>query len=824
MKVAIIACVVLAIGLFPLLLYKGRGYLAWVLAGALLLAAWALTGPAGPVAFGLVAGLFVLAAVVFGVPGVRRQVITRPLMPVLAGALPRMGDTERIALEAGSVWWDGELFSGDPNWRRLLEFTPRGLTERELAFMAGPVEQLCAMLDDYRVSEDGDLPGEVWALLKRERFFGMIIPEEYGGLGFSAAAHSAVVTRVGTCSPTAAVTVMVPNSLGPAELLLHYGTDEQKAQYLPRLAKGEEIPCFGLTGPEAGSDAAATTSTGVVTRGRYGGREVLGMRLNWSKRYITLGPVATVIGLAFRLHDPERLLGGDEDLGITVALIPADLPGIDIGSRHDPLGVPFQNGPNFGRDVFVPLDFIVGGPAMAGKGWRMLMECLAAGRSISLPSLSSGATQLAARVAGDYATVREQFDTPIGRFEGIEEPLARIGGLTYILNAARRLTLGAVDAGQKPAVISAIVKRFSTETMRQVVNDAMDIQAGAAICRGPRNLLAGLYQAAPIGITVEGANILTRCLIIYGQGAIRCHPHVRTEMEAIAARDVVRLDRALFKHVSFVAKNVVRSLWLGVTRGRLARGPVGAVAGPYFGQLTRLAAAYAFVSDVAMGTLGGQLKRREKLSGRLADALSWLYLSSATLKQFVADGQPARDAALFTWSVQYGLHQIETALRGLIDNFPSAPVRLLLRLVAFPRGAQHRPPRDEAGAAVARGLTDRAAAGLELTREVYVPAATLPGLGRLALAAEKVTRAAAVKAKVRHAHRQLNGARGPALWDAAAAAGVITAEERRVLAEADALRADVIQVDAFPRARFVGAAASESEGTAMPTAGPARAS
>ena len=454
----------------------------------------------------------VALVIVLGVPAVRAPLISRLVMRVMKGVLPRIGDTERIALEAGTVWLDGELFSGSPDWRRLLDFEVRTLSEPERAFLDGPVEDLCARLDEWDITQAGDLPPDVWAHLKEHRFFGMIIPEEHGGLGFSAAGHSAVIVKIASRSITAAVTVMVPNSLGPAELLLHYGTEEQRAHYLPRLAQGDDIPCFALTGPEAGSDAAATQSVGVVCRGEYEGTEVLGMRLTWRKRYITLGPIATLIGLAFRLRDPDHLLGEQDDLGITCALVPAGLPGIHIGARHDPMGVPFQNGPNWGRDVFVPLDFIIGGPTMAGQGWRMLMDSLAAGRSISLPALATSSAQLTTRVTGAYATVREQFDTPIGRFEGIEEPLARIGGLTYLMDAARRLTAGAVDAGEKPAVLSAIVKAYLTEGMRQVINDAMDIRAGAAICRGPRNILAHAYQAVPVGITVEGANILTRSM------------------------------------------------------------------------------------------------------------------------------------------------------------------------------------------------------------------------------------------------------------------------------------------------------------------------
>ncbi len=510
------------------LLYRGRGYWAWLIPGGLALVAWWLDGVSSPTPFRVVVGVFAGLAVVVGVPALRRALVSRWVMRLIGPFLPRIGETERIALDAGTVWWDRDLFSGNPDWQKLLAFTPRGLSEQERAFLDGPVEELCAMLNEWEVVGARDLPPRVWDFIKQHRFFGMIIPDEYGGLGFSAAGHSAVVVKVASRSVTAAVTVMVPNSLGPAELLLQYGTEEQKRHYLPRLATGVEVPCFALTGPEAGSDAAATQSEGIVCRGIFRGEDVLGMRLHWRKRYITLGPVATVIGLAFRLRDPNGLLGGKEDLGITCALIPADLPGIEIGARHDPMGVPIQNGPNCGQAVFVPLDYIIGGREMAGHGWRMLMESLAVGRSISLPALAVASAEVATRVVGAYATVREQFDTPIGRFEGIEEPLARIGGMTYLMNAARTLTAGAVDAGERPAVLSAIVKVYLTEGMRQVVNDAMDIRAGAAICRGPRNILALVYQAVPIGITVEGANILTRSMIIYGQGAIRGHPMSRT--------------------------------------------------------------------------------------------------------------------------------------------------------------------------------------------------------------------------------------------------------------------------------------------------------
>ncbi len=785
--------------LFLALSYLGLVYWGWVTAGAVGLAYWASRGAQPLWLFAALAVAWALLALLFGVRPLRRLLVTSWLMKLVSRALPRMGETERVALEAGTVWWDGELFSGAPRWKRLLDFRVKPLSEKERAFLDGPVQELCAMIDEWKVEQDRDLPPEVWDFLKRHRFFGMIIPEEHGGLGFSAQAHSAVVTKLSSRSVTAAVTAMVPNSLGPAELLLHYGTDEQKRHYLPRLARGEEIPCFALTGPEAGSDAAATQSVGIVCRGMHEGKEVLGMRLTWRKRYITLGPVSTLIGLAFRLRDPDHLLGEKEDLGITCALVPSGLPGIEIGKRHDPLGVPFQNGPNTGKDVFVPLESIIGGRAMAGQGWRMLMESLAAGRSISLPSLAVGASQLAARVVGAYATVREQFDTPIGRFEGIEEPLARIGGLAYLMSAARTLTAGAVDAGEKPAVVSAIAKCYLTEGMRQVVNDALDIRAGAGICRGPRNVLARVYSAVPIGITVEGANILTRSMIIYGQGAIRCHPFVREEMLAAAEKDLARFDRAFFGHFGFVCRNGVRALLLGLTGGRLARARGGGVVGKYLRALTRASAGFALLSDAAMITLGGRLKRREKISGRLADALAWMYLASATIKRFWDEGRPAGDEPFLRWACDHALFRIQEAFEGLLDNFPNRLVAWKLRALLFPLGARRRPPDDRLGAQVARALLEDREERLRLTRDIFVPPPGEPGLGILESALDKAVEALAVEAKLRDAVRAGRIDRGPGdeLADRALEAGIIDRQEREKLRAADAARDEAIQVDAF---------------------------
>jgi acyl-CoA dehydrogenase len=638
----------------------------------------------------------------------------------------------------------------------------------------------------------------------------MIIPEEYGGLGFSARAHSEVITRLSSRSVALAVTVMVPNSLGPAELLLHYGTEEQKRFYLPRLASGQDIPCFALTEPGAGSDAASISSSGVVCKGVYQGREVLGMRLNWDKRYTTLSSVATVIGLAFRLSDPDGLLGGAEDRGITVALVPADLPGITIGQRHDPLGVAFHNGPTQGKDVFVPLSAIIGGAERAGEGWVMLMQSLAAGRSISLPSLSVGGAELATRTVGAYATVREQFVLAIGRFEGIEEPLARIGGSTYFMNAARTVTAAAVDLGERPSVISAIVKRSLTEQMRQVVNDAMDVVGGAGISRGPNNILASGYAALPIGITVEGANILTRSLIIFGQGALRCHPYARKEMDAVAAGDLRAFDRAFFGHVAFIAGNALRAFTLALSGGRLGRPAVAAPVRRTVAELNRLSAAFALTADVAMGTLGGDLKRREKLSGRLADGLTWLYLGAATVKKYKDDGFPEEDRAAFLWASELAACNIRQALAGFLDNMPARPAAWALQCLTFPLGMRAQAPSDHRGAQVAHSMLEGGAFWKRMTRHIYLPGQGEPGLGRLEKALTHVLASRPLVAPLRQAIRSGALAAEPAddLASRAVAAGVLTEEQGAIWQTAIASRAAAVSVDAAPAARRSAARAS----------------
>ncbi len=743
----------------------------------------------------LVTGLITL----LGIPVLRRNIISGPVMRSVRRGLPTMGDTERIALEAGTVGWDGELFSGKPDWHKLLDFKIKPLTDEEQAFLDGPTEDLCTMLDDWQIAQDRDLPPEIWAYMKAKGFFGMIIPKEYGGLEFSAHAHSAVVTKLSSRSVTAAVTVMVPNSLGPGELLMHYGTDEQKNHYLPRLASGEDIPCFALTEPGAGSDAANGQSVGVVCKGDWNGAEITGIRLTYNKRYITLAPVATVVGLAFRLHDPEGLLGGVSDIGITCALIPRETPGMVVGNRHDPMGVPFQNGPVSGNDVFVPLDYIIGGRDGAGNGWRMLMESLAAGRSISLPSQSVGAAQLAARSTSAYAAVREQFGMPIGKFEGIRERLARIGGHAYFMNAARRLAFGVVDAGERPSVVSAIVKAYLTEGSRVCINDAMDIHAGAGICRGPNNILTSPYNAIPIGITVEGANILTRSLIVFGQGAIRCHPFVLGEMQAIQSGNVRAFDTAFFGHLRQIASIAGRAFALALTGGGLAASPVSGFESRHYKALARFSAAFALIADIALGTLGGALKRKEYLSGRLSDAFAWIFLATAALKDFHDKGRPENERAMLEWACCHALKETETALIGVLANLPNRFAAGLARLLTFPLGVTRKPLADRQINAVAEAMTTDREVRQALSGDIFVPGPDDPGLGALDHAFTRILAASPARAKLDQARRdgRLEKDSVRAMTSVAIKEDILSQAEAALIEEAEALRDAVIQVSDF---------------------------
>jgi len=735
----------------------------------------------------------------------RKALISRPFLRAYLRLLPTMSATEREALEAGTVWWDGELFSGNPDWSRLRANPPARLSAEEQAFLDGPCEELCRMLDDFDITHRrGDLPPAVWDFLKSRGFFAMIIGKTYGGLGFCAYAHSCVLVKLASRSITCASTVAVPNSLGPAELLNHYGTDEQKNHFLPRLARGEDIPCFALTGPRVGSDAAAIPDTGVVCRGLWEGREIVGLRLNFSKRYITLAPVATVIGLAFRMLDPDRLLGGEVDRGITCALIQRDTPGVEIGRRHLPLNIPFQNGPIRGHDVFVPLDSIIGGLKMAGQGWRMLVEQLSVGRCISLPSNATGGSKAATFATGAYARIRRQFNMPVGRFEGVEQVIARMTGLTYISDAARSVTAAAIDAGARPAVPAGILKYHVTEMGRRVANDAMDVQGGKGIMLGPRNYLGRGYQSIPIAITVEGANILTRSLIIFGQGAIRCHPFVLREMTAARnpdrARGVDDFDRALFGHVGFTISNAVRSLVMALTLARFARVPDTGPTRRYFQHIERFSASFAFATDVAMLTLGGYLKKKESISARLGDVLSAMYLASMVLKHHEDQGSPAEDLPIVEWCCRELLYQAQEQLHGVLRNFPVRPMALLMRLCIFPRGLTYFAPGDRLGRTVAGLVQNPGGPRDRVTAGIYREAVPGNPLGQLQQALELAAQAEQIEKKLRVegvktgriSALELPGQIGQGLE-----LGIIDAAEAAMLSDYDRRVMDIINVDDF---------------------------
>jgi acyl-CoA dehydrogenase len=723
----------------------------------------------------------------------RRDVLTKPIFAWAKGVLPTMSATEREALEAGDVWWDADLFTGNPDWDKLLAVKPAKLTAEEQAFMTGPVDELCAMVDDWKINwELRDLPPEVWAFIKREKFFGMIIPKEFGGLGFSPYAHSEVVRKISSRSPTAAVTVMVPNSLGPGELLMKFGTDAQRSRWLPRLADGTEIPCFGLTSPEAGSDAASMIDTGIICRGTFEGHEVLGLRLNWHKRYITLGPVATLLGLAFKAYDPDHLIGSEEELGITVALIPTDLPGVEIGRRHLPSMQVFQNGPNRGRDVFIPMDYIIGGQERIGQGWKMLMSALAAGRGISLPSLSAAGAAHAARTTGAYARVREQFNVPIGKFEGIEEPLARIAGTAYLLDASRRLTCAALNLGHHPAVISGIMKLHATERLRIAVDDAMDIHAGKAVIDGPQNYLGSMYRSVPVGITVEGANILTRNLIIFGQGAIRAHPYLLQEMNALSESDKAKgldaFDAVFWKHVGHSVTTLFRAWGRSWTGGVIAPAPNAGDATMFYRQLSRYSAAFALSADMALLTMGGALKRKEMLSARFGDILSELYLLSAALKRWQDEGRQQIDFAALEWCMHSGFKTIENRFAEIIANFPNRFVSGLLKFIVQPFGARVLGPSDLTVHCCALLLLEPGAARDRLTPDLsHVDDDR--GLARLEKAFMLVTSAEDIARRMRTAKIRD--------WKEAVAKGVITQAEGEQIAAAQAAARLVIEVDDF---------------------------
>lgn len=735
----------------------------------------------------------------FNIPALRRSLFSAPALRTFRKVMPAMSRTEKEAIEAGTTWWEGDLFGGKPDWKKLQDYPEQQLTEEEQRFIDGPVEEACRMANDFQITHElADLPPELWAYLKKHRFFAMIIKKEYGGLEFSAYAQARVLQKLAGVSGILAITVGVPNSLGPGELLQHYGTQEQKDHYLPRLAEGLEIPCFALTSPEAGSDAGAIPDFGIVCKGQWQGKEVLGMRLTWNKRYITLAPIATVLGLAFKLKDPDHLLGNETELGITCALIPTDTAGVEIGHRHFPLNVPFQNGPTRGSDIFVPIDYIIGGPKMAGQGWRMLVECLSVGRGITLPSNSTGSLKSLALATGAYAYIRRQFKLPIGKMEGIEEPLARIAGNAYVMDAAATLITNGIMLGEKPAVLSAIVKYHCTHRGQRAVMDAMDITGGKGIMLGSSNFVARTYQGAPIAITVEGANILTRSMIIFGQGAIRCHPYVLREMAAAEKNDLVDFDRALFGHIGHVGSNKMRSFWLGLTGGRTSDTPVNDQTARYYQHINRLSANLALLADVSMGVLGGSLKRRERISARLGDILSQMYLATATLKRYDEEGCNEADLPLVHWGVQDCLHQAEVAIDDLLRNFPNRFVAGVMRLVIFPLGRAHSAPSDRLDHELARILQVPSATRSRIGRGQYLTPSEHNPVGLLEEALQDILAAEPVHKRLCDAMgKKLPFTRLDILAQKGLDAGHLSADDARILSRAEESRLRSINVDEF---------------------------
>ena len=734
----------------------------------------------------------------------RRNLISKPLYQGMAAVMPSISQTEQEALDAGDVWWEGELFSGKPDFDKIRSLPKPQLTDEEQAFLDGPVEELCEMTNDWEITHHNfDLSPEAWQFIKDKGFFAMIIPKEYGGLGFSALAHSEVVMKLGSRSGSTAVTVMVPNSLGPGKLLMQYGTKEQKDYYLPRLARGEEIPCFGLTGPDSGSDAGAMPDTGIVCYGSFDGKDdVLGVRLNWEKRYITLAPVATLLGIAFKLYDPDHLLSEIEDRGITLALVKRDTEGVDVGKRHFPANQSFMNGPIRGKDVFIPLDWIIGGEAYIGKGWSMLMECLADGRAISLPALGTAASKMASRYTGSYSRIRKQFRTPIGYFEGVEEVLARIGGHAYAIESARLLVLSALDSGEVPSVISGIVKLQTMERMREVVNHAMDIHGGHGICMGPHNFLCRNYQLIPVGITVEGANILTRTMIIFGQGTLRSHPYLLKEVAAFHDPDKRRglreFDNALFAHSGFILSNIVRSFWMGLTGARLLRTPGNKVTAHYYRQLVRMSSAFALTTDFCLAVLGGSLKRKEKISGRLADALSNMYVLTAILKHHENEGEPAEDIPLLRWACDDALLNIQTAMKGVMTNLPVPVVGSLLNFLVFPLTKPYQGPDDRQGRDVARLLLSPTAARERLTRGIFAGKDTADAAGRIDHALEYVLKSEHLDKRLRESMK--SGVLSTASltpFEDAREKDIISDDEYALLKQTQAAVRNAIKVDEF---------------------------
>lgn len=805
---------VIAIAAFWLMAFVGAPLIVWTAAFGALLIALQFTGAIGATAFAVSGLIYVVIAALLNIKPLRRVVLTGPIFGVFKKVLPEMSDTEREALEAGDVWWEAEMFRGRPKWSKLLDFKYTPLTKEEQSFLDNECEELCKMCDDWKIEfEHKDLPPEVWTFIRKKKFLSMLIKKEYGGLGFSANAQSAVVTKLATKSITMAVTVMVPNSLGPGELLMHYGTDAQKKKWLPGLVDGSEIPCFGLTGPEVGSDATAMPDSGVVCMGEHEGKQVLGLKLTFSKRYITLAPIATVVGLAFKLTDPDGLLGDKDksDYGITCALVPSKHKGMEIGRRHYP-GAAFMNGTIQGRDIFIPVDWIIGGPEMAGKGWRMLVECLSAGRGISLPALATAAGQTAYRMTGVYARMRRQFKVPIGKFEGVQEATGRIAGYAYTLEAMRILTASAVDHCA-PSVVTAIAKYHMTELMRKVVNDGMDVMAGRGIQQGPRNFLATAYKTTPVAITVEGANILTRNLMIFGQGAIRCHEYVFPEMEAARKNDLVAFDKLLFGHLGFSINRAVRALTLGLTGARISRSPVSGKMSPYFRDLERMSAALAFVADLTMGVLGGKLKFKERLSARLGDVLSQLYIASAVLKFYQEGNKSEAELAHASWALDTALFEAGKAFEEFIENFPVAWARVVMRAVVFPIGNHFRPVSDVLSAKIADLLLEQTDVRDRVSWLVFKNGGKEDAIGRMEHAWDvaQVTEPAYLKFYKLANHGEISGEHIADKLADAVQKKLMRPEEAKQAAAYDEVRFDVIMTDDFSKEYLAGNYADQHE-------------
>lgn len=795
------------LGSFLLLLilgFLGAPLIVWTIVTTVL-----LIGLGAPMA---AIGIFVVLALIFNVPPLRKLLVTSWIMKVIRGILPKISETERVALEAGVVWVEKDLFSGKPDFKKLLKEPYPDLTAEEKAFVEGPVNRLCEVLDDWKIWKSRELPPEAWDIMKKEKFFGMIIPKEYGGLGFSAMAHSEVIMKLATRSTPACVTAMVPNSLGPAELLVHYGTEDQKKKLLPRLASGDEIPCFALTEPNAGSDAGSIQASGVLFNGPDG---KLYLRLNWNKRWITLAAISTVLGLAFKLSDPENLLGKGTDLGITCALIPSSTKGVVLGKRHDPLSVPFYNCPTQGEDVIAPVDWIVGGLAGAGRGWKMLMECLSAGRGISLPAQSTGAAKLATRVVSAHATVRKQFGVSIGLFEGVEEPLSRIAGYNYLMEAARRFTCGGLDQGIKPPVITAIAKYNQTELMRKVLNDGMDILGGAGISLGPKNLLGHAYMGVPIGITVEGANIMTRTLIIFGQGALRAHPYAFQEVNAVEKNDLKGFDQAFWGHVGHVVRNLCRSIVLSVTRGWVSPSPAGGGVAAYYRRLAWTSASFAIMADIAMAALGGALKLREKITGRYADILSWMYLGFSVLRRYEAEGRRKEDLPFVHFAMNQAFTEIQNAFDGIFANiqvpllswFFRGPIRLWSHFNSMGNGVSDRITHQ-----VSRLIQSDSEQRDRMTQGIFYPTREDEQLKLLDTAFKVIKGAEATEKKLRQAvkDKKLPKLKGPQLVQEALKLGVISETEAASLKKSEDLRWEAIQVDDFSQEEYLGKPSASS--------------